>query len=360
MDMRILKWVIIAIVAIGAVLFAVANLFKAQIGERIYATAVERAISTNLMADLPDGLHVILLGTGSPLGDPSRMGPSTIVIAGSRVFVIDAGSGSPRNFGQVGVSPGAIEAVFLTHFHSDHIDSLGELMLQRWVGGAHTAPLPVYGPQGVEQVIEGFNLSYRQDHFYRTAHHGADVAPPTGAGGEAIPFRSTAPSETLIDDGELKVMAFRVDHSPVEPAVGYRFDYKGRSVTLTGDTARTPAIAQAAKGSDLLVSEALNAEMVGVMQAGFEKVENKRLAKIMFDIPDYHITPVEAAEIASEAGVKVLALSHIVPAVPTPYLNAYYLKGASDAFEGDIVLGQDGMLFTMPAGGSVISQEQLK
>lgn len=358
--MRILKWAVIAAVLLGAALVVIANLFKAQIGERIFARVVESRINADILTELPDGLHVILLGTGSPLGDPTRMGPSTVIVAGSRVFVVDAGSGSPRNLGQVGVPTGAIEAVFLTHFHSDHIDSLGELMLQRWVGGAHKTPLPVYGPKGVEQVVEGFNLSYRQDHYYRTAHHGADIAPPTGAGGQAFPFRKTVPSETLIDDGNLKVVAFRVDHSPVEPAVGYRFDYKGRSVTLTGDTGRTTVIAQAAKGSDLLVSEVLNAEMVGVMQRELEAAGNTRFAKIMHDIPDYHITPVEAAETATEAGVKVLAFSHIVPAVPSPYLNAYYLKGTSKAFSGDIVLGQDGMLFSMPAGDDEVTQRRLK
>ena len=358
--MRFLKWAIIAIIIIGGALWAIANLFKAQIGERIFATAVERGVSGNVLSDLPDGLHVILVGTGSPLGDPLRMGPSTVVLAGQRVFVIDAGSGSPRNFAQIGLSPGTIEAVFLTHFHSDHIDSLGELMLQRWVGGAHQSPLPVYGPNGVEQVIEGFNLSYAQDHRYRTAHHGVDVAPPSGAGGVAMPFALSAPSETLIDDAGLKVIAYRVDHSPVEPAVGYRFDYKGRSVTLTGDTGPTPVVAQVAKESDLLVSEALNADMVGVIETALETQGNKRLAKIMFDIPSYHITPVQAAEAAAAARVKTLAISHIVPQVPTPYLNAYYLKGTSDVFKGEIVLGQDGMMFSMPAGDEGIIRRALK
>ena len=86
------------------------------------------------------------------------------------------------------LAPGRIEALLLTHFHSDHIDGMGGLMLQRWVGGAHTAPLPVHGPDGVEAVVAGFNAAYTPDRGYRVAHHGPETVPPGGFGGTAKPF----------------------------------------------------------------------------------------------------------------------------------------------------------------------------
>ena len=110
----------------------------------------------------------------------------TAIVAGDRVFIVDVGSGSPRNLMRFGVMPGSVERVFITHFHSDHIDALGELMLQRWVGGTHTSPLPVHGPNGISDVVNGLNAAYAQDATYRTAHHGPDIAPPTGHGGQGV------------------------------------------------------------------------------------------------------------------------------------------------------------------------------
>ena len=124
-----------------------------------------------------------------------------------------------------------LEGVFITHFHSDHIDGLGELMTLRWAGGSFESPLPVYGPSGIERVVNGFNEAYAQDFIYRQAHHGDTVAPLTAAGGTAKPFLKPAPGQTatLVDEDGLKIEAFSVTHSPVEPAVGYRFTYKGRT-----------------------------------------------------------------------------------------------------------------------------------
>ncbi len=98
--------------------------------------------------------------------------------------------------------------------------------------------------------------------------------------------------EVILQDGELKVTAFEVDHDPIRPAVGYRFDWKGRSVTFTGDTAMTPNLVENAKGSDILVSESLVPALVGMVQGQMKAAGNSRVAKIMADIPDYHISPV--------------------------------------------------------------------
>jgi len=107
---------------------------------RVMRAGAERNFAADLAAELPDGLHVVLCGAGGPLPDPVRSGPCTVVIAGSSLFVVDAGSGGARNLLRMGLPAGRIEALFVTHVHSDHIDGLGELALQRWVGGSNTSP----------------------------------------------------------------------------------------------------------------------------------------------------------------------------------------------------------------------------
>ena len=209
----------------------------------IMARAYDRAMGPDPIAALPDGLHVGLCGSGSPMPDPTRAGPCSVVVAGRKLFVVDSGTGSTKNLSLMNLPPAQVSAIFITHYHSDHIADLGELMLQRWGTGAATSPLPIYGPPGVEQVVNGFNAAYTLDRGYRVAHHGTQVMPPSGWGGTPHPFAisKTGPDVTLIDEPDLKVIAFPVDHEPVEPAVGYLFIYKGRRVVISGDTAASHA-----------------------------------------------------------------------------------------------------------------------
>ena len=351
-----MKKLLLGLVAILALLFAASQIFKVQIGERLFAKAVSEGFGNNILSDLPDGLHIVLIGTGSPLADPSRAGPSTAVIAGERVFIVDSGGGAVRKMGEIGLPPAATERVLLTHFHSDHIDGLGELMLQRWAGGGYNEPLPIHGPEGITEVVEGLNRAYAQDKDYRIAHHGADIVPPGGFGGTPIEFKTGI----LMEQSGVKIFAFVVDHEPVSPSFGYRFEYKGRSVVITGDTAYTDDLASHAKNTDILISEALNPEMVGVIETAAKDAGNNRISKIIYDIPDYHITPVQAAKVAQDANASLLVYTHIVPALPTSYLDTVFAKGAADEFSGDIIVGQDGMMFSLKPQSKDIVRRQLK
>lgn len=333
--------------------------YQAEIGASFFARAVDSRAGRDIVAPLPDGLHVGLCGTGSPLPNASRAGACTVIIAGKRIFVVDSGEGGARNIAMMGIPNGKIEALFLTHFHSDHIDGLGPMMLLRWTGAAATSPLPVHGPAGVEAVIAGFNAAYAQDNGYRTAHHGVAATPPSGAGAVATPFALVADSVVVLDEGGLQVTAFRVDHDPVSPAVGYRFDYKGRSVVVSGDTARSAVLERVAKGADLLLHEALQPALVKRMAEAFEKKGSGSTAKIMHDILDYHASPEDAAASASKAGVRQLVLTHIVPTIPSSFFYPAFLGAARDRFKGDIVVGEDGQLFSLPANGKAIDRQQL-
>ena len=328
---------------------------RASIVAGLMEKGLEARLGTDRVDTLEDGLHLALCGAGGPLPAPDASGPCVAVIAGDSLFVVDAGTDGTRNLGRMGFQAGTIRAVFLTHFHSDHIDGLGEMATVRWAGGDNTDPLPVYGPRGVERVVAGFNTAYAQDFTYRNEHHGDTVAPLSGAGLRAQVFEQPPVGEltTVYETDALKVEALAVDHAPVEPAVGYRFTYKGRSLLVTGDTVKLANIERFASGVDLLVHEALAPNLVNMMHDAADKVGNTILSKITHDILDYHASPVEAAETARDAGVGHLLYYHIVPPLIIPGQEALYLNGAEDIFP-DYTIGRDGVSFSLPAGSEDI------
>jgi ribonuclease Z len=349
-----MRRVVLALAAIAVVAAGVSYVFRGEIALALMQRTVERTMATNAIAELPDGLHVGLCGAGAPMPSPNRGGPCVVVIAGTHLIVIDSGTGGVRTLARMGFGAGQIERVLLTHFHSDHIDGLGEMMLQRWVAGAHAAPLPVHGPEGVERVVAGFNEAYVLDQGYRVAHHGPDIVAPSGFGGVAVPFSVSEGDAAVVDEDGLKITAFAVDHAPIEPAVGYRISYKGRTAVISGDTKPIPAVETHAVGVDLLVHEALSPRLVGLLEEGARKAGRDKLAQIMRDILNYHTTPEEAAGIAERAKVKALLLYHIVPPLPISALEGPFLDNAREIYSGPLHVGTDGDFVSMPAGGSDI------
>lgn len=328
---------------------------RATIAKRIMARGLEARMSADVIGDLEDGLHLALCGAGGPMPAPRASGPCVAVVAGRQLFVVDAGTDGLRNLSRMGYPAGKIEAVFLTHFHSDHIDGLGELATIRWVSAANTRALPVYGPEGVQQVVDGFDSAYALDSVYRHDHHGDTVAPLGGAGMEAKPFPlpGYGQLETLYSAGNVKIQALAVDHSPIKPAVGYLFTYKDRSLLITGDTVKLDNIERFAQGVDLLVHEALAPNLLLMMHEAANKAGDQVLARITHDVLDYHTSPVEAAETARDAGVGHLLYYHIVPPLIFPGQETLWLDGAEKIF-ADYTLGQDGTAFSMPAGSDAV------
>lgn len=360
---RGLKVLLVAVGVIGLGVTLV-TAFQGQIALWLMAGVVERNMAADPLAALSEGLHVGLCGAGAPLPDPSRGGPCAIVVAKQgtdvQTYVVDAGTGGVRTLAQMGLPVGEIDGVFLTHFHSDHIDGLGELAMQRWVNRMATSPLPLIGPAGVERVADGFNQAYAQDFVYRTAHHGADIVPPSGAGLEAVPFaepQDGVDAVVLEQDG-LRVTAILVDHTPVAPAVGYRFDFLGRSIVISGDTVKSGNLQRAAEGADLMLHEALAPQLVDVITQAAAKAGRANIEKITLDILDYHTTPVEAAELAQGAGVKMLVFHHIVPALPLAALESVFVEGVSDAYDGPVHVAVDGDFWSLPAGSDAIHHEE--
>lgn len=332
---------------------------RAAVGLWLYGRIVEQRAGRDALARSEkahgDGLTLVFCGTGTPLPDPDRAEACLLVKAGNTLLLIDGGDGGVRKLAGWGVRLGGLDGVLLTHLHSDHIEGLAPALLLRWTGSAARTPLPLIGPAGVEQVAEGFNLMLKADAGYRTAHHGEAVAP---TGGGVFAARAVAPGEVWNRDG-LVISAFAVNHAPVAPAYGYRIAYKGRVVVVSGDTAASPAVAQAARGADLLVHEALQPALVAPITRGLEASGQPRTAKITRDILTYHTTPEQAAALAQQAGVRALILTHLAPPVPSAFFNAAFLGDAAARFAGPISLARDGLVVSLPAGSTAIEQDRL-
>lgn len=343
---------VIALLAAGAMYH-----WRAPLSVAVIQKIMAKRFADKPLQDLPDGLYAGLCGSGSPFPDAQRGSPCTLVIAGQRLFVFDTGSSASTNITRMGFDLGSIEAVFLTHFHSDHIGGLGDVMLNRWVAGANTTPVPVHGPIGVKAVVDGFMQSYYQDHLYRIAHHGEHIIPPGGFGGIPLTFGTPGAQQSvmIIDEPDLTIEAFSVDHSPIEPAVGYKVRYKDRTLVISGDTRQTPAVLREAKGADLLIHEALANDLVESMSTVAAAAGRANLAQIFKDIQNYHTTPQQAAETARDAGVGYLLLTHIVPPLPLPGLETAFLGDSADIYKGPIRVGHDGDFVSMPVGSKEIT-----
>ena len=360
---KTLVWSALALVALVGL--AALALSVPAVQDAIVRRAVERLVRARADAVLADGaLRVLLCGSASPLAHPTRGRPCTAVIAGSRVFLVDVGPGAWNRLALWRIPGELVAAVLLTHFHSDHIGDLGEVDLQTWVAG-RPGPLRVFGPPGVEQVVAGFETAYEHDAGYRIAHHGADLLTPAAEPLEAhtIPLGADGANDgtaVVLEEDGLRVTAFLVDHRPVVPALGYRFDYGGRSVVVSGDTAAYPPLVEYARGADVLVHEAQANHLVAIAQEASARAGLARQARILSDIPDYHTTPVEAARMANEAGVRLLVLTHLTPPPLNGFVERVYVRGVSDVRPGGWLLGDDGTLVVLPSGSEEIRVGKLE
>jgi ribonuclease Z len=333
-----------------------------DIQNRLIERAVVRAQGVDRSDWLSDGaLHVVLCGTGSPLPDANRAAACTAVIAGDAMYVVDTGPGSTERLVLDRMPLGNLRGVLLTHFHSDHIGELGELNMQSWAGGGRSEPLTVYGPAGVERVVDGFLAAYALDTEYRVAHHGPDIVPPRGA--EMIPVTFELPEDgsavTILERDGVRISAALVDHEPISPAVAYRFDYQSRSVVISGDTVASVNLAQLAQGADLLIHEVLAKDILKIFSDTAYANERPRIGKITSDVIDYHTSPREAVEIAKQAEVGTIVFSHMVPPLPGPLVGSIFQRGVDDGGQVEVVLGEDGMHFRLLGGADSLEQDSL-
>ncbi|HEV7734550.1 MAG TPA: MBL fold metallo-hydrolase [Candidatus Binatia bacterium] len=303
-----------------------------------------------------DALRVLLCGTSSPMPHATRAKACVAIFAGGRFWVVDTGLGSWNHLALWQVDGRNIGGILLTHFHSDHIAELGEYNLQTWVAG-RSGPLRVFGPTGVDRVVAGFAEAYALDSGYRTAHHGAALLSPEI--GRMVAYPIPAPG-VVLHEGDLTITAFPVTHAPVHPAYGYRFDYRGRSVVVSGDTVKDAGLVAASRDADVLVHEAQANHLVALLRDEADTTGRPRIAKVLNDIPTYHTSPVEAAEVANEAGVRLLVMYHLTPPPPAWLVERAFVRGVDAVRPSGWILGDDGLLVTLPIGSQAIDVGQIE
>jgi ribonuclease Z len=267
-------------------------------------------------------IEVTLLGTGSPMVDPSRAGPSTLVRAGGQTFLVDCGRGVLMRAAAVGVGAANISALLLTHLHSDHITDLSDVITTRWVTTFTRTPLPVFGPPGTATVVEATLAALAPDISYRIGHHPDITEPPT------VEVEEVTNGVVWAGDG-VRITAAPTDHRPVEPTVGFRVDFDGASAVLAGDTVPCAGLDELASGAGALVHSMIRRDLV-------EQMAVQRIR----DIIDYHSSVEEAAGTAERAGVGILVLTHYVPGIG-PGQEDDWRALAATVFSRQIELGDD-------------------
>ena len=307
-----------------------------------------------------DGLKVFFCGTGGPLASSGRAQPCTAVQAGGSLYLVDNGVGGWNTLRGMRAPVTNLKAIFITHLHSDHIAGVGEAAEQSWING-RVEPLTVIGPDGVENLADGFNLVYERDRVFRKAHHEqGHIKFPLDAAeirSKVVEISDRDGTVLALKDGALTITAIRVAHDPISPAFGYRFDYKDRSVVISGDTIAWPSLGVAAKGADVLIHEAQSNAMQMAASRRTSRI-NPRGAAILADTVTYHTEPREAAELAQSAGVRMLVLSHLTQAGMPGFLETF-TEDIEEAIEDgenlDWHLAEDGMTLELPAGGTEIN-----
>jgi ribonuclease Z len=274
-------------------------------------------------------MKITLLGTGSPLPDPNRAGPATLVQDEGTNLLFDCGRGVLMRLAAAMVSVTSLSAVLLTHLHSDHITDLNDVITSHWIMGQGPTTLRVYGPPTTAQVVERTLAALEHDVKYRLDHHDDLTYAPDVAVVEVEPGQS-------FTVGGATVLVGRTDHRPVEPTVGYRVQQNGRSVVIAGDTVPCAGLDALCAGADAYVQTAIRADIV-------RQIPNARLQ----DILGYHSSVEEAAETAARAGVGALVLTHYVPPQPTPMLEQWRSLVAP-IYGGTVVLGDDLTTYDIP------------
>ncbi len=270
-------------------------------------------------------IKVTLLGTGDPRPVMNRFGPSILVEAGDQKLIFDVGRGAIQRLTQINVKYKDIQGVFLTHLHSDHVVGFPDLWLTGWLTGRRVTPLRVWGPKGTAKMMSYLEQAFDFDIKIRLYD---DRASPDGVVIEAKDITEGV----VYEKNGVKVTAFEVDHAPIKPAFGYRIDYSGRSVVLSGDTRPSENLVKFARGVDLLIHEVVSPELVR------RTANDADRAKAVID---HHTTPEQAGEVFSKVKPRLAVYSHIVHPSAT---EQDVIPPTRKTYSGPLELGEDLMV----------------
>ena len=268
-------------------------------------------------------MEIVLLGTGSPIPDPNRAGPSTLLKVGELEHVlIDAGRGCIMRMAGAGSIPGFLAGVLVTHLHSDHLTDLNDVITTHWVMSNAPTTLRIWGPAGIADYVAHMLAALAPDVSYRVAHHEDLTWEPI------VEVIEVEPGDRF-EVGTSTVSVHRTAHEPVEPSIGYRLEHGHYVVALAGDTIPCVGVDEMCVDADAYVQTVIRDDLV-------KQFRNQRFN----DILDYHSSVVDAAQTAARNRVGRLVLTHMVPA-PQPEQYPEWIAIAAEHFDGEIVIGDD-------------------
>ncbi len=290
-----------------------------------------------------ENITIVTVGTASPMPG-TRAQTGTAVFVNGYFFMFDAGAGVVQNSENFQLPLNQLNGIFLTHYHSDHFIDLPNLINRSWVLG-RTNDLIVYGPNGLDSIMQAIDQLLHIENQYRVEHHGADILDISKGKGISDEFNIVKDNEVIVfRENGIKVTAFKVNHEPIEPAVGYVIEYKDKKVVLSGDTKKNNLLQKMAKDADLLIHEVMLMSLQQDIVTGLTEAAMHRNARILADTQDYHTSPAEVLEIARQANVKILVLNHLAPAPDNIVIKNLYLKELK-GFNGPIHLANDGDVY---------------
>ena len=274
--------------------------------------------------------RLILLGTaGGPRPKRRASAPAQVIVHRGAAYLVDCGNGVGRQMTLAGVPPETLRHVFLTHQHSDHNADYGNVFLLAWGAGLKTA-VDAWGPPPLQRMTELFLELNATDIQTRMADEGRVPLAPL-----MRPHELTRPGVVLHEPG-MKVTTAVVHHPPLTPALAYRFDTADRSIVISGDTARSDALIELARGADVLVHEALYLPAVDRLVGSIPNASTLKK-----HIVDSHTSAEDCGRVAQAAGVKTLVLSHFVPTDDEEITDQMWAQAARAHFRGRVVVGKD-------------------
>ena len=324
------------LVGAGATVAAAGGI-KIASGELSHLTKPFDGASVKLLPKEHMDMKAILLGTGIPISGVTRSKPANVVMAGNKLFLVDCGAGVVQRLYMSGIMPARISDVFFTHHHLDHNSGFTDFMMAGWIGKQEPGrkkPVQVYGPTNTKQIIGKFMDAMKWDIDMRVEH--------TGESPDGVLVKYHEKNDGLVyDSNGIRITAFTVDHGIIKPAIGFKFEYNGKAIVISGDTLPTENMIKYSERADILIHEAYSKDWMERARKSDPHAEN-----IITKVMNYHSSTNEAAEIAKKAKVKHLVFTHLIPS-PTPawHFERKWANGAGDIYNGKITVGRDLMVF---------------
>lgn len=312
----------------------------------IISSQIERQVRAGVEAQrvTDEVFEVVFCGTGSPQFQPDRGQPCTAIVAGGKLFVFDTGQGAAQRLQAAAVPFHSLEAVFLTHLHSDHISGLGDVLHNSWLYGRQQQ-VEIIGPAGTERLRDGVAQSFEADLAERLNTIGSEYRNADNSMGTArnVLVRGDDLLTVYEQDG-IVISAFAVEHPNWDHAYGYKFEFQGKTVVISGDTRYATNLIQHSRDADLLIHEALNVDMMQTISGALRKhgggIDPERMNLII----NVHTPTDDLARLATEANVERLVLTHLIPPIPSNgFVEAEFTAGMDKLYDGEITVARDGM-----------------